>query len=83
VTVELQPGDGLVFYTDGIIEAENEAHELYGLERLCAVVTQHWAHSIEEIKRAVTADVIQYIGTQKILDDLTLVIMKQHVQASE
>ena len=32
--LELQLGDTVIFYTDGIIEAENEAEEMYGTERL-------------------------------------------------
>jgi serine phosphatase RsbU (regulator of sigma subunit) len=41
-TVRLHPGDGVVLYTDGITEAENAAGKQYGLERLCAVMRQHW-----------------------------------------
>ena len=41
-TVHLQPGDGVVLYTDGITEAENLVGEQYGLARLCTVVSQHW-----------------------------------------
>ena len=51
--------------------------KLYGLERLCNVVSQHWEQSAEEIKQAVVDDVMRYIGKQKVYDDLTLVVMKQ------
>lgn len=40
--ITLQPGDGIVLYTDGITEAENTDRQQYGLDRLCAVVSQHW-----------------------------------------
>jgi len=76
-TVKLQPGDGIVLYTDGITEAENMAKLQYGLERLCAVVSQQWHRSAEEIKDAVVADVAQYIGVQTVYDDITLVVVKQ------
>jgi len=76
-TVQLQPGDGVVLYTDGITEAENMDDEQYGLERLCAVVRTHWAHSAEAIKEAVVSDVKRYIGQQKVYDDITLVVAKQ------
>jgi len=76
-TVQLQPGDGVVLYTDGITEAENTAGEQYGLERLCEVVSQHWSQSAEEIKEAVIADVQQHIGEQEVYDDITLVVLKQ------
>jgi serine phosphatase RsbU (regulator of sigma subunit) len=76
-TVRLQPGDGVVLYTDGITEAENPAGEHYGLERLCAVVQQSWGQSAEAIKTAVVADVRRHIGTQDVYDDITLVVVKQ------
>src|SRR5207245_10391587 len=41
ITVRLQPGDGVVLYTDGITEAENLAGQQYGLARLCTVVRQY------------------------------------------
>jgi serine phosphatase RsbU (regulator of sigma subunit) len=76
-TVALQPGDGVVLYTDGITEAENGAGEHYSLERLCGVLSQHWAQSAEAIKGAVVADVQRHIGTQHVYDDITLVVVKR------
>jgi serine phosphatase RsbU (regulator of sigma subunit) len=76
-TIRLQPGDGVVLYTDGITEAENMADEQYGLERLCEVVRQHWVHPAEAIKEAVVSDVRRYIGQQTVYDDITLVVAKQ------
>jgi serine phosphatase RsbU (regulator of sigma subunit)/CRP-like cAMP-binding protein len=75
--IELQPGDGIVLYTDGITEAENLAGEQYGIMRLCRVVSRHWSKSAEEIKEETIADVHRHIGKQIIYDDLTLVIVKQ------
>lgn len=75
--VQLQRGDGVVLYTDGIIEAKNSQRQEYGLERLCDVLSQHWQRSVDEIRQAVVADVQQHIGDSKILDDITLLILKQ------
>jgi serine phosphatase RsbU (regulator of sigma subunit) len=77
ITVRLQPGDGVVLYTDGITEAENLAGEQYGLGRLCTVVSQHWTTSAEVIKEYVVKDVYQHMGTQRLYDDITLVVMKR------
>ncbi len=76
-TITLNAGDGLVLYTDGVTEAENGDRQQYGLERLCAVVSQHWDEPAEAIKQAVVADVMAYIGAHKIYDDITLVVLKQ------
>lgn len=76
-TITLEPGDGVVLYTDGITEAESPEGKLYGLERLCAMLHRHWDQPAEGIKQAIVADVMRHIDTLKILDDLTLVVLKQ------
>jgi sigma-B regulation protein RsbU (phosphoserine phosphatase) len=76
-TVRLQPGDGVVLYTDGITEAEDLAREQYGLERLCAVVSRHWTAPAEVIKEYVVKDVHQHMGAQRMYDDITLVVVKR------
>ncbi len=75
--IELAPGDGIVLYSDGFPEAQNEANQFYGLERLCAVLGQNWDRSAAEIKEAVVADIRRFIGKQKVFDDLTLLVIKQ------
>jgi serine phosphatase RsbU (regulator of sigma subunit) len=78
ISIKLQPGEGVVLYSDGITEAENMNEEFYGLERLCQVISQTWPNaSAEQVKQAVIDDVKQYIGQQKVYDDLTLVVLKQ------
>jgi serine phosphatase RsbU (regulator of sigma subunit) len=75
--LSLQPGDGIVLYTDGITEAQNPKEEQYGIERLCHLLSQNWHLSAKEIQQAVIADVKQYIDTQKVYDDITLLVLKQ------
>ena len=75
--IHLQPGDGIVLYTDGITEAENIAKQQYEMERLCAVIAHHWSKSAAAIRDAITDDVYQFIGQQKIYDDITLLVIKQ------
>jgi len=77
VQVYLNPGDVVVLYTDGITEAENDLREQYGLEQLCEVVSQNWQRSTHEIRQAVIDDVRCHIGSHKIYDDMTLLILKQ------
>ncbi|MBN2002911.1 MAG: SpoIIE family protein phosphatase [Anaerolineae bacterium] len=77
IPIQLNPGDGIVLYSDGITEAENEAGQFYGLERLCVALSRHWDKSANDIKQAVVTDIRQFIGQQKIFDDLTLLVIKQ------
>lgn len=41
------------------------------------MISQNWQHSAQEIKQAVIDDVREFIGEQKVFDDITLVILKQ------
>lgn len=75
--VDLNPGDGVVLYTDGITEAFNLAKQQYGLERLCEIVSQNWQSSPSQIKQAIVNDVREFIDQQKVFDDITLVVMKR------
>ncbi len=75
--VELAPGDGVVLYTDGITEAENSEGERYEMDRLCQVIAHHWPLTATQIKEAVIQDVKQFIGTSKVYDDITLLILKR------
>jgi len=76
-TLQIQSGAGIVLYTDGITEATNDAGQQYGLTQLCNVVQQNWSQSAEQIKQAIVTDVKQFIGSQKVYDDLTLLVLKR------
>ena len=67
----------VVLYTDSITEAINGEEEQYQLERLCEVVAQNWQRSAADIRQAVIDDVWQFVGEQKMLDDITLLVLKQ------
>ncbi|MEE3716288.1 SpoIIE family protein phosphatase [Tumidithrix elongata RA019] len=75
--IELNFGDGVVLYTDGIPEAIDIQKKQYGIERLCRQVSENWHRSADEIKQAVIDDVSCHIGSQKVFDDITLLILKR------
>jgi sigma-B regulation protein RsbU (phosphoserine phosphatase) len=77
IVVPLNPGDVVVLYTDGITEAENLDRQMYGLECLCEIIQHNWQKTAQEIQQAVIEDVRQFIGEQKIFDDITLLVLKQ------
>ena len=66
-----------MLYTDGIPEAFDINKAQYGLKRLWQVVVENRQRRALEIREAVINDVRQYIGVQKVFDDITLVVMKQ------
>ncbi|MDM8565339.1 PocR ligand-binding domain-containing protein [Candidatus Halobeggiatoa sp. HSG11] len=75
--ISLQAGDGIVLYTDGITEAQNTEEQQYSLERLCEVVSKNWSENAKDIQQAVITDIKEYIGKQKVIDDITLLVLKQ------
>jgi len=77
MTISLAPGETLILYTDGITEAKNRERKMYGQQRLCQVLGQSWEGSAEQIKNAVIKDVCRYMGKQKLLDDMTLLVLKR------
>jgi phosphoserine phosphatase RsbU/P len=77
ISIELQLGDGIVLYTDGIPEAKDINKKQYGVEQICAVISQNWHLSAQEIKQAVIEDLRGHIGTQKVFDDITLLVVKR------
>ncbi|GEM_PF-1902306 len=75
--LELHPGDGIVLYTDGITEARNTRKQLYGVERLCEIVSRHWHEPAQAVQAAVLADLARHVNGQRAFDDVTLVVFKR------
>lgn len=76
VELQLQPGDVLVYYTDGLTEAENTAREAFGEERLVEVVTAVADHPADVILRTVTASALKFMGSAPPFDDMTLLVVR-------
>jgi len=76
VVVETQTGDAVVFVSDGILDAEDAAGEMYGNERLANLLCMRRDESAEEIADAILADVSRFQGAQERFDDETIIVMK-------
>lgn len=77
IQIQLNAGDVVVLYTDGITEAENELGVQYGLERLCEMVRHNWQRSAKEVRQLVIEDLQRHIKEHRVYDDITLVVLKQ------
>lgn len=73
---DFDSGDVIVLHTDGVTEAEGPDGELFGFDRLCESAKRHRNGSADDIKAGIIADLMAHIGTQKIHDDITLVVMR-------
>ena len=76
VKVKLYTGDIVVFYTDGITEAQNPAGEMFGPERLGSAVATNRAADPETLVSRVLAELATFTAGRPPEDDLTLVVMK-------
>jgi len=77
-TTDLQVGDLLVWYTDGIVECESASGEEYGEKRFRASVRRAAALDAGEIRDAVVTDAANFFGDMVRKDDITLVIGRIH-----
>jgi len=71
----LSPGDMVVFYTDGIVEAMNPQREIFGFERLLEVIGQFDGSSPEILMRSIMENVDQFAGEAEQHDDLTVIVV--------
>jgi len=76
--LDLEPGDLVFFYTDGVTEARGEGRGQFGEERLCAVLRENRHLSAREIIEVVANSVQVWIGKGKPTDDATSVVLKVH-----
>jgi serine phosphatase RsbU (regulator of sigma subunit) len=72
----LEPGDLLFFYTDGLVEAENEAGDMLGPERLQAMLVAAQAHEIDQVLRHVEQHVSDFRGKVELADDATMMALR-------
>jgi sigma-B regulation protein RsbU (phosphoserine phosphatase) len=75
--IALREGDLLVFYTDGVSEAENEMGEQFGEERLEQVARANADLPAEEILRVIVSSVVSWTGDKGPSDDLTLIVVRK------
>lgn len=78
MTLATKPGDVLVFFSDGIVDAENAEGEMFGTERLTAVLREHPSacHSAQSTVDAILAAVGAFQSGTAHFDDETLVVLR-------
>jgi serine phosphatase RsbU (regulator of sigma subunit) len=81
-SADLTSGDVLVFYTDGVTEAENLLAEEFGMERLSAAVRNGSPLSAEELTINIFNSAANFSGDVGFQDDVTIVVVKCHFDGS-
>ncbi|MBI3448397.1 MAG: SpoIIE family protein phosphatase [Acidobacteria bacterium] len=75
--VTLQPGDLLAMFSDGVPEAQNTDGEMYGEERLIAVLTKNRDQRSAGVETSIFEELLAFAGEAPQYDDSTLVIVKR------
>ena len=71
-SMTLEPGDKIFQYTDGVTEATNINNELYGMERLGAILNQVKAGTPHDILPTVKKDIDSFVGEADQFDDIKI-----------
>jgi len=72
----VEPGDAIVFISDGITDAENAQGEMYGEDRLSGVLCANRDLPSTEIADAILADVAGFQGAHDRFDDETIIVLR-------
>ncbi len=75
VSVQLAPGDTMLIFTDGLIEALNEKGEEFTEPRLLNIVRSFQPASAAQLRDRALAEVLNYIGVARQHDDITCLIL--------
>jgi len=75
--IDLQRGDTLLIYSDGLTEARNEAGDFFGEERLFALLASLTGLAAHEIGARILREVENFIGEAKAYDDLSLIVLQR------
>lgn len=70
--IQLEPGDIIYLYTDGVTEATNSSNELYGEDRLLNILNSTEFTDMKALCDTVKADVDKFVGDAEQFDDITM-----------
>lgn len=72
----VKPGDVIILYTDGVLEALNSEGKQYGLERLSDFISRNSGASAKDLSNKIKADIREFCGSERQHDDQTILLMK-------
>jgi sigma-B regulation protein RsbU (phosphoserine phosphatase) len=75
--MEIEPGDVLVCYSDGLTEARNEGDEQFGCERLDEAVQESVHRGAEAIKSCILDHLDDFLAGREPQDDVTLEVVER------
>jgi serine phosphatase RsbU (regulator of sigma subunit) len=76
--VPARSGDLLFFYTDGLVEAEDESGDMFGFDRLKALLGKEQQHGVDTVLNEVEDAVRRFRGNHEPMDDATMMALRLH-----
>ena len=76
-TLQLDHGDTLVMYTDGVTEAKDSTNNQFGTDRLDNILSGVADKSSQEIVEAIKAGIADFVGDAEQNDDITMLALKR------
>ena len=76
-TLQLEQGDTLVMFTDGVTEATDIEYKEFGVERLDNILRQQSNSSCQQIIESVKAGIREFVGEAEQSDDITMLVVKR------
>lgn len=76
IEIQLYPGNRLILYTDGLTDVFNAHHEIFGRERLYALLETHASQEAPELCQTIFRALQEYQGAGEQFDDQTLLIVE-------
>lgn len=75
--LQLEPGEQIIFYTDGVVEQDNGQGDFFGLQRLEEVLCQFAGRPAKEIIQGVVKAVQEFAQKEIFNDDFTLMVVRR------
>jgi sigma-B regulation protein RsbU (phosphoserine phosphatase) len=75
--IQLAPGDQVVMFTDGIVEARNPAGTEFGADRLAELIRAHRGLPARDLVERMVLDACGFVGASDFEDDLTLLVLRR------
>jgi len=75
-SIAMQPGDSMVFFSDGIVDAQNAAGDMFGNDRLVACLKKNYQKTASKLAESVLNEVGRFQGKRERFDDETVVVLR-------
>lgn len=75
--IDMEPGDEIILYTDGVTDAKNQAGDNFELEKMISIIKANIEIPAQEQAKAIISEIKQFRGEAEPTDDIALMILKR------